>query len=89
LLAHLTSPLLILHQSQLRLSKIGRIYESTGGDFSVGPFVDGEGVSPFDSSVDVFKYQAESIRKRHDERLDSITTATFDDIERSQTVCAL
>jgi aminoglycoside phosphotransferase (APT) family kinase protein len=77
--------------SQLRLSKIGRIYESAGGDFSVGPFVDEQGVShgPFDSSVDFFKYQAESIRKRHDEWLNSSPTATFDDIERSQTVCTL
>ena len=72
--------------SQLRFPKIGRIYETSEGNFYVGPFVDRKGVShgPFDTSVDFFKYETESIRSRHDEWLVSRPTATPEDYERLQ-----
>ena len=78
--------------SQLRFPKIGRIYETSEGVFDIGPFVDRQGVphGPFDTSSEYFKYEAESIRAKHNHWLYGRPgNATEDDIMRSQIVCAL
>jgi len=78
--------------SQLRFPKIGRIFETSEGVFDIGPFVDRQGVShgPFDTSAEYFKFEAESIRAKHNRWLyGRPANATEDDVMRSQIVCGL
>jgi aminoglycoside phosphotransferase (APT) family kinase protein len=55
--------------SQLRFTKIGCIYETSEGDFTIGPFIDrlGKAHGPFDNSIDFFKYKVESITRPRDD----------------------
>lgn len=76
--------------SQLRFPKIGCIYETPEGDFTIGPFLDrlGQTYGPFDSSIDFFKYKAKSITQSRDE-WSSHKTATQEEREQSSNLCAI
>lgn len=88
---YLQLALIVRKLSRLRFRQIGPIYETTSGEFYVGPFVDeqGEPFGPFDTSVDFFKFKVDGIRNRYMEWLQTHCELSDDDRKKTHSVISL